>query len=112
MASTFSNQAYEFFKLKGILYQTSHVGTPQQNVVVEREHDHLIKATKALIFQSHLPLKYLGECLLTSTHLINKFLSSLCIVLHRLSTSFWTPSSYKHLKPFANLCYVSTKKKR
>jgi len=50
----------EFFSSKGIIHQTSCVGTPQQNGVVERKHRHLLETCRALLYQSHLPKKFWG----------------------------------------------------
>lgn len=40
----------EFLKSQGILHQTSCVGTPQQNGVVERKHRHLLELARGIIF--------------------------------------------------------------
>jgi len=53
-----SNIALEFFASTGIVHQTSCVQTPQQNGVVERKHKHLLELSKALLFQSNLPLRF------------------------------------------------------
>lgn len=53
-----SIQKTAFLKSQGILHQTSCVGTPQQNGVVERKHRHLLELRRGLMFKSHLPIDY------------------------------------------------------
>jgi len=55
---TKSNEMLELFVSKGILHQTSCVQTPQQNGVVERKHKRLLEVSRALLFQSKLPLRF------------------------------------------------------
>ena len=52
------NEAIAFFYSKGIVHQSSCVGTLQQSGVVERKHKHLLETSRALLFHSSLPLKY------------------------------------------------------
>lgn len=77
-----SDNAMEFTRMKqyflneGILFQTSCVGTPQQNGRVERKHQHILNVAPALRFQGNLPINFWGECVLTVGYLINRTPSS------------------------------------
>ena len=44
-----------YFLENGIIYQTSFVGTPQQNELVERKHKHLFEVAKVLMFARNVP---------------------------------------------------------
>jgi len=69
--------ASKFYKCKGIIHQTSCMGTPQQNGVVQRKHQDLLQVTRAPMFQSNFPKQYWEEALLTVIYLINRILISL-----------------------------------
>lgn len=71
--SEFLNHEFRsFLSTSGILHHTSCTYTPQQNARVERKHRHLLEIARSLRFQSGLPHKFWGECLLTATHIVNK----------------------------------------
>ena len=59
-----SDNGTEFFRLKlyfkenGIRFQTSCVGTPQQNGRVERKHRHILNVARALRFQAFFPISF------------------------------------------------------
>ncbi|XP_048633129.1 uncharacterized protein LOC106359481 [Brassica napus] len=61
-----------YFREHGVVHQTSCVGTPQQNGCVKRKHIHILNVSRALLFQSKLPVKFWGEAVMTAAHLINR----------------------------------------
>ena len=67
----FNQYLSSYFEKKGIVHQSSCTDTQQQNGVVERKNRHLLKVTRALIFQMNVPKTYWGKVVLTATHLIN-----------------------------------------
>ncbi|GJS02148.1 retrovirus-related pol polyprotein from transposon TNT 1-94 [Tanacetum coccineum] len=89
----------QFFLDERIIFQTSCVGTPQQNGRVERKHRHILNVARALRFQSSLPIDFWGECILTAAYLINRTPSPILkgktpyTVLHNVEPP------YNHLQP-------------
>lgn len=56
----------------GMINQTSCVKTPQQNARVEGKHRHMLEIARAMRFHASLPLKYLGDCVMSVAHVINR----------------------------------------
>lgn len=110
-----SNGAKEFcegsmlqlYQQYGIQHQKTCTNSPQQNGVVERKHRHLLKTTRALLFQSHVPISLWGECLLAATHLINRMPLSSIKFSTPYEKVFGHSSDLAHLRC---LCFVSSLK--
>ena len=98
----------EFFSSKGIIHQTTCVYTPQQNGIVERKHKHLLETSRALLYQSKLPIHFWGDCILTATFLINRFPSRILQFKTPNEILFGKPPSYHSLRTFGCLTYACT----
>lgn len=95
-----------FYRETTISHHTSFVGIPQQNGIVERKHQHILRVTRALLFQAHLPKIFWFYAVNHVIHTIN-----------RLPTSFLdnkSPFQILHqclpdlnlLRVFGSLCFA------
>ncbi|XP_075087592.1 uncharacterized protein LOC142169605 [Nicotiana tabacum] len=99
------SEAQQFFSANGILHQTSIPHTPQQNGVVERKHKHLLEVSRALLYQSKLPLKYWGDCVLTATYFINRLPFTVLHNIFPFQKLHGYPHSFDHLTSFGDVFF-------
>lgn len=67
----------------------------------------MLEIARALRFQSALPCKYWGECLLTKIHIVNKLSSSLLNHKTPHELLYHTKPDYTNLRAFGCLAYAS-----
>lgn len=102
----FNSQCNALFSSLGIIHQSCCPYTPQQNGVVAIKHRHILEVARAFMFQSGVPHKFWGDCVLTAVYLINKLPSSVLLgrspyeLLHKKSVVL------DHLKVFGCLCFA------
>ncbi|KAL4346996.1 hypothetical protein GQ457_17G018750 [Hibiscus cannabinus] len=103
----FNSACSDFFKSHGIVHQSSCVSTPQQNGVAERKHRHLLEIARALRFNSHVPVKFWGECVTTACYIINRLPSSVLNWKSPFEVFHNKPPNLSHMKVFGCLCYAT-----
>lgn len=103
----FKNECTEFFNMSGIVHQSSCVYTPQQNGVAERKHRHLLEVARSLKFQSHVPSKFWGECVLTACFLINRLPTPILSWKCPFELLYHKSPDFSRLKVFGCLAYAT-----
>jgi len=98
----------DLYNKYGIIHQKSCVGTPQQNSVVERKHQHLLNVTRSLLFQSNLPKCYWSYVVNHVVHLINTMPSTILKDKSPYEMLYQKPPTYLDLKTFGCLSFAST----
>jgi len=91
-----------------IIHQKSCVGTPQQNSVVERKHQHVLNVTRSLLFQSNLPKSYWSYAVNHVVHLINRMPSAILKDKSPYGMLYQKPPTYLDLKTFGCLSFAYT----
>ena len=100
----------DYFTAIGIIFQTSCVGTPQQNGRVERKHKHILSVARALRFQAQLPIYFWGECVLAAAHLINRTPTPLLQNKTPFEILFHKPPVFNVIRTFGCLCFAHNQK--
>ena len=95
-----------FFNDHGIVFQTSCVGTPQQNGRVERKHQHILNVGRVLMFHANLPLRFWGECILGAVYLINRTSSGLLNNKTPYEMLCGKAPTYDEMRVFGCLCFA------
>lgn len=65
------NRVPSTFPSEGVVHERSCIQKLQRNGILYRKHRHLLDVTWALKLQSHVADSFQGECILTTTYLIN-----------------------------------------
>ncbi|CAL1397253.1 unnamed protein product [Linum trigynum] len=101
-------QMTDFFQQTGIFHEQSCVETPQQNIKVERKHQHILAIARALMFQSNLPTDFWGDCVKHAVYLINSVPTTVLNNLTPYEKLHNKPPDLTELRVFGCLCFAST----
>lgn len=101
----------ELYKRNDIHAYHSSPETPEQNLVVQRKHHHILNVARALMFQSHMTLEYWSDCILTTIFLISRIPSPLLKDKSPFQMLTNNKPAYNDLRVFVCLLYSSTSSK-
>ena len=96
-----------FFKINGILHQSSCIDIPKQNGIAERKNRHLLKEARSLLFFANIPKYFSGDAVLTACYLINRLPTKILnfkTPLDFFSNLFPTYRNFSSLKPRVFRC--------
>lgn len=103
----------DLYLTHGIHHQTSYVDTPQQNGLVERNHQHLLEVTRAIIFQYKLPDFFWSRALSYVFYIINHLPSRLLQYKCLFTLTYHVTPDYSLMITFGCLVFsCSTKHSR
>ena len=98
-----------FLVAQGTLHQYSYVERPEQNSVVKRKHQHLLNVAHALYFQLCVPIGFWGNCLSTTTFIINRTPTpNLSNGVSSYELLFNKVPDYSSMRSFGCLCFASS----
>jgi hypothetical protein len=89
----------------------TYINTPEQNGVSERKNRHLLKMTKALLFQMNVLRQYWSDAILTATYLINRLPSVKLENKSPLEILYQRKLNIDNLRTFGCVCFVHKKRK-
>ena len=98
---------HQFFLDHDIECQRTCVYTPKQNGVVERKHYHILTIARSLLYQSNLPIRFWGDCVLTAIYVINRLPSPILSNKTPFQLLYNQVPFVTHLRIFSNLCYAT-----
>ena len=98
----------DFYASKGIVHQTSCVGTPQQNGRVERKHQCILNIARALLLQSYLPSKYWGFVVAHAVFIMNRVPSNAIQGEIPYKLAYNELPDLSSFKVFGSLCFATT----
>lgn len=101
------NKCKSFYAEQGIIHQTSCVDRPQQNGRVERKHRNILEMSRALRFQSGLPLQFWGDCVQAAVYITNRLPTPLLNNRTPYEVIFNKKPKYSSMKTFGCLAMAS-----